>query len=127
MYARVDARRLAGPPPRWGSCVVAARGRARPSGVGVADGPERPPGEVLAVGDPAGGLAAHRARRDVDGLVGERHRHALVEDVEVPLPQPAVAALLAVAHDATVELVDLVEPARAHQAREHLAADASGA
>ena len=93
------ARRLSAPTPY----------RRSRSGVGVAHRLERPPRQVLAVVHPARRRAADVAGGTVDGIVAEAHGHPLVEDVEVTLPEPAVAPLLAVAHDAAVELVDLVE------------------
>src|SRR5699024_4022282 len=53
--------------------------------------------------------------------------HALVEDVEGTLPQTPVAELFAVADDAAVDLVDLLETTVDHQGAEDLAADAAGA
>jgi hypothetical protein len=41
--------------------------------------------------------------------------HPCVKEVERTFPKASVAKLLPVAHDATLELVDLLEPARFHQ------------
>ena len=53
--------------------------------------------------------------------------HALVEDVERAFPQLLIAVLLAVAHDAAVDLVDLLETAVLHECGENLTANTAGA
>lgn len=53
--------------------------------------------------------------------------HTIVEYVERALPKSAIPELFAVAHDATVDLVDLAEAAILHDRREDLAANATGA
>ena len=53
--------------------------------------------------------------------------HAAIKDIEAALPETLVSELLAIADDATFDLVDLLEPAVEHDRTQDLAADASGA
>lgn len=53
--------------------------------------------------------------------------HALVKDIHGAFPQAIIAVLFAVAHDATIDLVDLLEATVLHQRGQDLAANATGA
>ena len=53
--------------------------------------------------------------------------HALVKDIHGAFPQAIIAVLFAVAHDATIDLVDLLEAPVLHQRGQDLAADTTGA
>ncbi len=53
--------------------------------------------------------------------------HTGVKDVERALPESLVGVLLAVAHDAAVELVHLFKTTPGHHRREHFTANAAGA
>ena len=53
--------------------------------------------------------------------------HALVKDIHGAFPQAIVAVLFAVAHDATIDLIDLFEATVLHQRGQDLAANATGA
>src|SRR5690606_29188786 len=101
--------------------------RAGQRDAGVAHDRLTAAGGIRAVRRALGGGAASLAASDHGGAVAEVDRAAPVEDVQRSLPESLVAELLAVADDASVELVDLVEAARAHQPRQHLAPDTAGA
>ena len=83
--------------------------------------------QVSTVRHMTGGFFTDLARGKFGGSGGEVDGNSAIEDVKRTLPQPIVALGLAVAHDAAVDLVDLGETAGAHQWRQNLAPNPSGA
>ena len=83
--------------------------------------------KVGAVSELRGRCSAAFALADGLCLVGEVHVHAVVEDVERTLPERLVALALAVANDATLDLVNLFEAALDHDRAQDLAANTAGA
>ena len=82
---------------------------------------------VTTVRHMTGGFSTDLARGKLGGSRGKVDGNSAIEHVKRTFPQSIVALGFAVAHDTAVDLVDLGEPARAHQWRENFASDSSGA
>jgi hypothetical protein len=83
--------------------------------------------EVAAVSKGLGRVTAGFTNTNGLGFVREVNIHAAIKDVERTLPEAFVTVALAVAHNATFNLVDLLEAAIDHDRGENLAANASSA
>ena len=60
-------------------------------------------------------------------IFAEVHLQAFVENIEGPLPQSGILERFAVTHDASIDLVHLIEAAILHNDGQHLTPNASGA
>src|ERR1017187_7788792 len=96
-------------------------------GAGDAQQDQFSTGQVRAVVELAGRRSAPLADADHLGVLAELVVHAGIKEIERTLPQTLVAESLAVANDAAVDLVHLVEAPAPHHRRQDLATDAAGA
>src|ERR1700722_5587328 len=92
----------------------------------VAEEDELATGQVRAVVVLTCGRCASLAYAEHLRVIAEFVVHAGVEEIERSFPQPVVAEGLAVAHDAAVELIDLLEASTNHERGQYFAPHTAG-
>jgi len=60
-------------------------------------------------------------------LVTEIYGHASIEGIQRSFPEALIAKLISIAHDAAIDLIDLLEAALDHDRRQDFATNSAGA